>query len=366
MVVIGGLLMTPGPSPERRMMSAAPRRGFQIQCTRQHHGVSMRRTPSPLDLRALQAFVAVCETGSMTAAARRLGLSQSAVSQSIASLEREQGTALFDRDSRPPRPNRAGRALLELAGPLLDHAQMVSARIGDASLAGALPLRLGCVDSFAATVGPELIRAMSGSARQISLWSGLTPGLSAQMHAREVDVVVCTQTALNDARIVEVPLFSEAFVAVVSRRWLEEREPLRHDASAWRTLADELPLIRYTARSVIGQQVDRFARHLGIESPRRFEFDATDPLLSLVSAKLGFAISTPLCLWQARHYLDAIAVLPLPEGRLARREFFVLHRQGEWDDFVDETVTLTRRVLDHLIRPALTRAVPTLPDDALL
>ena len=58
----------------------------------------MRRTPSPLDLRALQAFVAVCETGSMTAAARRLGLSQSAVSQSIASLEREQGTALFDRD----------------------------------------------------------------------------------------------------------------------------------------------------------------------------------------------------------------------------------------------------------------------------
>ncbi|APA88579.1 hypothetical protein BJG93_24915 [Paraburkholderia sprentiae WSM5005] len=27
---------------------------------------------------------------------------------------------------------------------------------------------------------------------------------------------------------------------------------------------------------------------------------------------------------------------------------------------------LTRRVLDHLIRPALTRAVPTLPDDALL
>ncbi|MDR5818296.1 LysR family transcriptional regulator [Caballeronia sp. LZ033] len=327
----------------------------------------MRRTPAPIDLRALQAFVAVCETGSMTAAARRLGLSQSAVSQSIAALEREQGADLFDRDSRPPRPNRAGRALLELAGPLLEHAQTVSARLGAESLAGTLPLRLGCVDSFAATVGPELIRAMSGPARQITLWSGLTPGLAAQMHAREVDVVVCTQTALTDARIVEVPLFSEAFVAVVSRRWLEERAAGHAQGSTpdWRTLADELPLIRYTARSVIGQQVDRFARHLGIESPRRYEFDATDPLLSLVSAKLGFAISTPLCLWQARHYLDEIAVLPLPEGRLARREFFVLHRQGEWDGFVDETVTLTRRVLEHLIRPALVRAVPTLPDDAL-
>ncbi|MDR5826470.1 LysR family transcriptional regulator [Caballeronia sp. LP006] len=322
----------------------------------------MRRTPPPIDLRALQAFVAVCETGSMTAAAKHLGVSQSAVSQSIASLEREQGAGLFDRDSRPPRPNLAGRALLELAGPLLDHAQMVSTRIGDASLAGALPLRLGCVDSFAATVGPELIRAMSGSARQIALWSGLTPGLSDQMHAREVDIAVCTQTVLNDSRIVEMPLFSEAFVAVVSRRWLDERQ----GASSWRQLATELPLIRYTARSVIGQQVERFARHLGIESPRRYEFDATDPLLSLVAAKLGFAISTPLCLWQARHYLDEIAVLPLPASRLGRREFFLLHRQGEWSDFVDEIAVLTRRVLDHLIRPALKRALPTLQDDALL
>ncbi|WP_244831415.1 LysR family transcriptional regulator [Caballeronia sp. TF1N1] len=322
----------------------------------------MRRTPPPIDLRALQAFVAVCETGSMTAAAKHLGVSQSAVSQSIASLEREQGAGLFDRDSRPPRPNLAGRALLELAGPLLDHAQTVSTRIGDASLAGALPLRLGCVDSFAATVGPELIRAMSGSARQIALWSGLTPGLSDQMHAREVDIAVCTQTVLNDSRIVEMPLFSEAFVAVVSRRWLDERQ----GASSWRQLATELPLIRYTARSVIGQQVERFARHLGIESPRRYEFDATDPLLSLVAAKLGFAISTPLCLWQARHYLDEIAVLPLPASRLGRREFFLLHRQGEWSDFVDEIAVLTRRVLDHLICPALKRALPTLQDDALL
>lgn len=68
----------------------------------------MKRTRSPIDLRALEAFVAVCETGSMTAAAKRLQVSQSAVSQSVAALEREQGTDLFDRDSRPPR--QIGRA----------------------------------------------------------------------------------------------------------------------------------------------------------------------------------------------------------------------------------------------------------------
>ncbi|AWV01434.1 LysR family transcriptional regulator [Burkholderia sp. JP2-270] len=321
----------------------------------------MRRTPPPIDLRALEAFVTVCETGSMTAAARRIGVSQSAISQAITALEREQGTVLFDRDSRPPRPNVAGRALLELARPLLEHAQMVSARVGDVSDAGRLPVRLGCVDSFAATVGPELIRAVSGTSRQITMWSGLTPGLSKQLHDRELDVAVCTQTTLNDARIVEMPLFSEAFVAVVARSHLAGRPKLD-----WRTLAAELPLIRYTARSVIGQQVERYARHLGIDSPKRFEFDATDPLLSLVAARLGFAISTPLCLWQARHYLAEIEVLPLPSGRLGRRDFFLLHRQGEWDDFVREIVALTRTVIDRSIRPALERALPHLPDDALL
>lgn len=321
----------------------------------------MRRTQAPIDLNALQAFLAVCETGSMTGAAKQLGVSQSAVSQAIAALERDQGVTLFDRESRPPRPNIAGRALLELAGALLEHAQMVSTRIGDASNAGTLPVRLGCVDSFAATVGPELIRAVSGSARQIALWSGLTPGLSKQLHDRELDLAVCTQTTLNDARIVEVPLFSEAFVVVVSRAWLAERRNVD-----WRTLALELPLIRYTARSVIGQQVERYARHLGINSPRRYEFDATDPLLSLVAARLGFAISTPLCLWQARHYLPDIAVLPLPAGRLGRRDFFLLHRQGEWEAFGQEIVMLTRRVIEGTIRPAVLRALPQLAEDAIL
>jgi len=320
----------------------------------------MRRTATLIDLRSLQAFVAVCETGSMTGAAKQLGVSQSAISQSIASLERDQGLVLLDRESRPPRPNMAGRALFELAGPLIEHAQTVGARLGDVSHTGKMPVRLGCVDSFAATVGPELIRAVSHSERQISMWSGLTPGLSKQLHDRELDIAICTQTILTDPRIVEVPLFAESFVVVVARRYLSA-----HPGTDWRGLTAAMPLIRYTSRSVIGQQIERFAKHLGIDSPRRYEFDATDPLLSLVAAKVGFAITTPLCLWQARQYLDDIAVLPLPPGRLSRRDFFLLHREGECEQFAGDIVRLTRGVLDNAIRPGLVRALPDLSEDAL-
>jgi DNA-binding transcriptional LysR family regulator len=65
----------------------------------------------------LQTFVAVAESGSFSAAAARLGYTQSAVSQHIAALESDLGTALLHR--RPVTPTPAGDRLLEHAGPIL-------------------------------------------------------------------------------------------------------------------------------------------------------------------------------------------------------------------------------------------------------
>jgi DNA-binding transcriptional LysR family regulator len=65
-----------------------------------------------LTLDQLRILVAVTETGSFSAAARRLGRVQSAVSQSVQALEATLGVALFDRGDRTPRLSDAGRALL--------------------------------------------------------------------------------------------------------------------------------------------------------------------------------------------------------------------------------------------------------------
>ena len=75
-----------------------------------------RRLP---DLHALEAFVTVCDAGSMALAAQRLGLSQSAVSQAIKGLEKELELKLLDRehlvDQIQPRP-RPARARHRVAG----------------------------------------------------------------------------------------------------------------------------------------------------------------------------------------------------------------------------------------------------------
>lgn len=315
----------------------------------------------PLDLHALEAFVACCDCQSMTQAALRLGITQSAVSQLVKNLERDTGTLLLDRDQRPPKPTAAGRALREQATELLAHARAVADRARSGAPADSARLLLGCVDSFAATVGPSLIRALSGRAGDLLMWSGLTPALTEQLLRRDIDMAIVTDAVVADLRIAVQPLFSEAFVLVLPPASEGEADA----APDLRTANERWPLIRYSLRSVMGQQVERCLRHFGVQAPRRFEFDATDPLMSLVAAGLGWAITTPLCLLQSRHHLGAVRVMPLPATALGRREFFLLCRDGEWQGLDAEIVRLTQQVIAQHTRADVARLMPILPPDAV-
>jgi len=68
-----------------------------------------------MDVASLQAFIAIAETGSFSAAAEDLFLTQPAVSKRIAALEEELGARLFDRIGRRTTLTEAGRTLLPRA-----------------------------------------------------------------------------------------------------------------------------------------------------------------------------------------------------------------------------------------------------------
>ena len=320
---------------------------------------SHRRLP---DLQALNAFVTVCDSGSMGLAAQRLGMSQSAVSQAIKGLEQGLDMQLMDREVRPAVPTSAGRALWASATDLLAQANAMVDQVRASTRHEHARIHLGCVDSFAATVGPRLIRAMTGSARQILMWSGLTPSLTEQLQGRELDFVICTDPGFSDPRIAQQLLFSESWVAVFPRD-----HPVRPPAAASElaALAGDLSLIRYSQRSVIGQQIERYLRHIGVQAPHQYAFDATDPLLSLVASGLGWAVSTPLCLWQSRQYLDAVTVVPLPPARLGQRDFFLLSRENEWAGLDGDIARIARDVIRLDTAPAIRRAMPALPANAI-
>lgn len=81
-----------------------------------------------LTLDQLRVLVAVAETGSFRAAAKRIRRVQSAVSHAIATLEAQLGVALFDRSARRPEMTPEGRALLADAKAILLRTDAMRAR----------------------------------------------------------------------------------------------------------------------------------------------------------------------------------------------------------------------------------------------
>ncbi|HVI91065.1 MAG TPA: LysR family transcriptional regulator [Dongiaceae bacterium] len=81
-----------------------------------------------LTLDQLRILIAVAETGSFSAAARRLGRVQSAISQSVQGLEATLQLQLFEREGKTPRLNEAGRMILNDARDLVRGAELLRAR----------------------------------------------------------------------------------------------------------------------------------------------------------------------------------------------------------------------------------------------
>jgi DNA-binding transcriptional LysR family regulator len=96
-----------------------------------------------MEVRELTAFVAVAEEGGMSAASRRLHISQPALSQTVSSLERQLGVKLLERSSTGVQPTEAGSALLAEAHAILARHDQAVRRMAEFTTEGGGGLRLG-------------------------------------------------------------------------------------------------------------------------------------------------------------------------------------------------------------------------------
>lgn len=113
----------------------------------------MDQRPLRLTLRQLQVFVAVAQHGSTIAAADALAMSQSAVSASLAELERALNGALFDRVARRLAINEAGRQFFPRALSLLDQAQELERFASE----GGVQLRIAASNTIGSYLLPALL-----------------------------------------------------------------------------------------------------------------------------------------------------------------------------------------------------------------
>lgn len=111
-----------------------------------------------LRLRDLHVFATVAARRSMAKAATHLGVSQPAISEIIAQLERALDVPLLDRTPRGVTPTSFGQALLDRSAVAFDELKQGVREIEHLADPTAGELRIGCAESIATTMMPEVMR----------------------------------------------------------------------------------------------------------------------------------------------------------------------------------------------------------------
>ncbi|MCE9663175.1 LysR family transcriptional regulator [Halomonas sp. M5N1S17] len=306
------------------------------------------------DLRSMEIFVETLEQGSQSAAARRLGLKQSSVSQSLANLEEGLGVTLFKRNTRPLEPTSAGRFFYDRARRLLEEARSTRRELVSGAFGQLHQVRLALVDSLATAVGQPLIELIKRYTRDYTLTTGLSHMHSHALLTRHVDIIVSDDRLENYDGLERHALLREPFVLVVPLGWTGPLDNLR-----W--IARQLDFVRYTPQSLIGQAIERHLRLNKLELPARLHLDNTFAVLRLVSAGAGWTITTPLCLYQAGLENLRVQVAPLPVAPLTR-ELTLVSRRDELGDLPALLARDSRRLLEQRFRRQLDQALPWLSE----
>ncbi|MEU9559943.1 LysR family transcriptional regulator [Streptomyces fumanus] len=170
----------------------------------------------------LRVLRQIAESGSFTAAAARLGYTQSAVSRQAAALERSAGTTLFERRPDGVRLTPAGQTLLRHA-----HTVLASLAAAERELTGTgpgtEPVRLGMVISAGVALLPAALAHLAATDPHITVTTseGTTPTLVRALRAGTLDLAVLTsrpphRTFDNDSPRLRIETVTDTELAVAA------------------------------------------------------------------------------------------------------------------------------------------------------
>lgn len=302
-----------------------------------------------IDMYAVQVFVAVAEEGSMSGAAGRMGISQSGVSQMVRQLEDDLGVVLVDRTTRPLTLTPFGLALRNRGAILSEELCNLKAQVLDAGRGVKPDLRIGLVDSFAATCGSAFTRQMLQRVSQLSVRTGLSPQQGESLLRRDLDLIVTSDPLMDANDVIRYRLFSERYF-VITPKALGKTLGSLDDV---RALANVLPVVRFNRLSQVGLQIERHLRGLNVRVPNRLELDNADALTAMVADGIGWAVTSPMCFLQACTWVENVSAHLVPELGL-ERSLYLVARRNEYSAFFADACETARAVIKDAFLPRLT------------
>jgi DNA-binding transcriptional LysR family regulator len=257
-------------------------------------------------LRQLKAFLNVARLRSFTLAAEQLHITQAGLSSTIADLETQLGSRLFDRTTRSVRLTAAGRALLPAAEQSVHALDGVQASIGRIEAQARQTLAVAASPIVADALMPEVcsrmrtlhphvaLRIMDADRRQI-------PQL---VEAGEVDLGLGVFYK-STSTIELAPVFN------CELAFLSPAAPRQPASLAWANLRDT-PLLGLPADNALQQSVEAELARIGRSNEARPTYYNFHTLLGMVEAGLGCAILPSFVLAATRRRQIHVSALTGP------------------------------------------------------
>tara|TARA_B110000003_G_scaffold65568_1_gene66345 strand:- start:6819 stop:7796 length:978 start_codon:yes stop_codon:yes gene_type:complete len=312
---------------------------------------------SNIEISALRVFSAVSDADSLTQAADRLGITQSAVSQTIKQLELQTETQLVLTRSRPIKLTPSGQVLKGYADNLINDAKRMLVDVREASSAGNLPLKIGMIDSFCDVAGLQFMQQVKPFTSKLALRTGLVSPLTQALLSRDLDLLITSDPIDEHPELQRLPLLRDPIVMIVPNKFAKGGEV----TPVW--LAENVPFVHYNRQSRLGSLTDLIARRLNIELNASYELDSTQTLLRFVQSGQGWALTSGLCLVRYPELLEGTQVISLTKGANARY-LSLVYRNNELGDWPAKIADICRSIYTDDIVIQMAEIAPWLDQQA--
>ncbi|WP_341964374.1 LysR family transcriptional regulator [Pseudomonas sp. RC10] len=243
-------------------------------------------------IRELKTFLTAQRLGTFVAAGNQIGLTQSAVSAQIRTLEKALGTTLFDRSGRSATLNAAGQRALPMAQDIVERFERMAAPTADTGYYGELVI--GAIATVQTGLLPAALVQLNTLAPTVE--AKVVPGVSQtllnRVDAGEIDVAILIRPPFSLPKELHLEVIEREPFVLIAPASVKGDDPLE--------LLREQRFVRYDRHSFGGRQVTRFLREQKIETQAGLELDEVDAIVRMVEAGLGVSLVPKAGLWLER------------------------------------------------------------------
>jgi len=297
-----------------------------------------------MDIRVLNTFRAVADQRSFTGAAKKLGLTQSSVSQQVIALERSLGVQLLKRSNKFVGLTTAGEIFLQCARQVLDNLDRVRGLLADQSKTTAGHLSIGAPALFCHSLFPAVLSAFHVRYRGIAL-SVVTAdpdSMAARLAHRELDLALLPYP-IKQQSLGMVQLGRDELVAIVE----PHHEFAHHDRLHAKDLKGQ-PLIVPNPGNKLWAAWDAFLIEAGVFPEIIVETDDLDLAKQLAIAGHGISVA-PRWLVLREIERGELCAIPLGAAGVFRQWCLAYHHGSELTGMRRKFVKICQEEMPHLL-----------------